>query len=242
MSRLTARLLTALTLTAAATIVGGMGTDTPASADGCFTWKGSLRKGSRGSAVTQLQIRLAGYPGYRSNLDIDGEFGAATAAAVRRFQAAYGIPANGVAGPRTLKKINALQDDDCTPVHFSFSELNRCGGWWSGGLVSAARARSNALRLMWQLEALRHALGDRDLNISSGFRSVACNPADGSRFSRHLFGDAADLTGTSSLCRIVRRARHHGFEEILGPGYPGHGDHAHVANDPKRAWSASRCF
>jgi zinc D-Ala-D-Ala carboxypeptidase len=42
--------------------------------------------------------------------------------------------------------------------------------------VSASQARSNALRLMWQLEALRHALGDRRMTVSSGFRSLACNP------------------------------------------------------------------
>jgi zinc D-Ala-D-Ala carboxypeptidase len=229
-------------LTVAATGVTVLTTVTPASADGCYTWSGELRNGSRGAAVTQLQIRVAGYPGYNSNLVIDGVFGNATEAAVRRFQTAYGLSATGVAGSQTFNRIYALQDDDCTPIHFTYGEMNQCNSTWAGGLVSAAQARSNALRVMWQLEALRHALGDRRMVVSSAFRSVACNPDASDTYSRHLYGDAADFTGTPSLCQIVRQARYHGFEEILGPGYPGHGDHAHVANDPSRTWSSSQCF
>ena len=231
-------------LTAGATTTGAIGASVPASADGCYTWKGTLRQGSRGYPVRQLQIRVAGYPGYHSNLAIDGEYGPRTAAAVRRFQSAYRIRANGVAGSRTYKKLYALQDNDCTPAHFTYGEMSRCRGKrWTGGRVTPVRARSNALRLMWQLEALRHALGDHPLRVSSGFRGVACNrAAGGAARSRHLFGDAADITGRPSLCRIVRQARYHGFEEILGPGYPGHGDHAHLANDSRTTWSARRCM
>ncbi|GAB3802430.1 hypothetical protein GCM10027605_21940 [Micromonospora zhanjiangensis] len=44
-----------------------------------------------------------------------------------------------------------------------------------------------------------------------------------------------------SLCTLAQRARYHGFNEILGPGYPGHSDHTHVANKSSRFWSASNC-
>ncbi|MFD0850932.1 D-Ala-D-Ala carboxypeptidase family metallohydrolase [Actinomadura adrarensis] len=214
----------------------------PAKADGCYTWSGRLQNGSTGTAVRQLQIRIAGYPGYNSNIVIDGVFGNATEAALRRFQSAYGLTVDGIAGQQTFNKLYDLQDNDCTPIHFTYAELNNCNSTWSGGLVSATQARTNALRLMWQLEALRHALGDRRLVVSSGFRSLACNPDSSDGYSRHLYGAAADFTGTPTLCQIVRQARYHGFEEILGPGYPGHSDHAHVANDPTRTWSASQCM
>ncbi|MFM9701195.1 peptidoglycan-binding domain-containing protein, partial [Streptomyces europaeiscabiei] len=73
--------------------------------DGCYTWSGTLSEGSSGEAVRQLQIRVAGYPGTGAQLSIDGQFGPATKAAVQRFQSAYGLAADGVAGPATFNKI-----------------------------------------------------------------------------------------------------------------------------------------
>jgi zinc D-Ala-D-Ala carboxypeptidase len=161
---------------------------------------------------------------------------------VSRFQEAYGLEANGVAGPETFEQIYALQDDDCTPIHFTFEELNDCNSDWSGGAVDAAQAQENGLVNMWKLEAMRHALGDEPITVSSGFRSYACNSAaGGSSTSRHLYGDAVDLTGSHSLCTLVQQARYHGFSEILGPGYPDHDDHAHLAHDPSPYWSAPSC-
>jgi zinc D-Ala-D-Ala carboxypeptidase len=212
-------------------------------ADACYTWNRSLGQGASGEDVRQLQIRVSGYPGYGAVLALDGAFGAGTKSAVTRFQQAYGLAADGVAGPATFSKIYALQDDDCTPVNFSYAELNRCNSDWSGGMVSAAQARANALVTMWKLQALRHALGDRPLGVNSGFRSVACNnAAGGSATSRHMYGDAADLAaGAQGFCTIAQQARSHGFTEILGPGYPDHNDHVHVANRASRFWSAPNC-
>lgn len=221
-------------------------TVTPAdvgAADGCYTWNRNLSEGASGEDVRQLQIRVAGYPGYGGVLALDGAFGPATKAAVTRFQQAYGLGADGVAGPATFAKIYELQDDDCTPIHFTYAELNRCNSDWSGGMVSAATAKANARVTMWKLEALRHALGDRPLGVNSGFRSVACNnAAGGSSTSRHMYGDAADLAaGSQGFCTIAKQARNHGFTEILGPGYPDHNDHVHVALRSSRFWSAPNC-
>ncbi|GAB2610693.1 D-Ala-D-Ala carboxypeptidase family metallohydrolase [Streptomyces capparidis] len=243
MLRRTARLLVTLVMIATGVFAGTVVTAGTAYADGCYTWSRTLSQGSSGADVTQLQIRLGGYPGYGSVLAVDGEFGPATAAALKRFQSAYGLAADGVAGPATYNKLYALQDDDCTPIHFSYSELNDCNSTWSGGAVSASTAKANALRTMWKLEALRHALGDQPITVTSGFRSYACNEAvGGAGDSRHLYGDAADLgAGPHSLCTLAKQARYHGFRGILGPGYSGHNDHTHLDHRSSQFWSAPTC-
>ena len=62
-----------------------------------------LTQGSRGPAVQLLQLALdrAGY----GPLAADGIFGTATGAALRRFQAVWGLAADGVAGPATHRAI-----------------------------------------------------------------------------------------------------------------------------------------
>ncbi|MGB3439201.1 MAG: D-Ala-D-Ala carboxypeptidase family metallohydrolase [Actinophytocola sp.] len=222
------------------------GSVTPAdveAADGCYTWNRSLSEGASGEDVRQLQIRVAGYPGHGGVLALDGAFGPGTKAAVVRFQQAYGLAADGVAGPATFGMIYELQDDDCTPVNFTFAELNNCNGDWSGGNVSADQAKANALVSMWKLQAMRHAMGDRPITVNGGFRSVACNNAvGGAAGSRHLYGDAVDLgAGSQGFCGLAQQAREHGFAEILGPGYPDHDDHTHVAARSGQFWSAPNC-
>ncbi|MEV5019469.1 D-Ala-D-Ala carboxypeptidase family metallohydrolase [Streptomyces sp. NPDC053780] len=242
MFRRASRLLLSFVMLMAGAAVGVGATATAAQADSCYTWNRTLSQGSSGGDVTQLQIRVAGWVTSGERLSYDGQYGARTTAAVKKFQSAYGLAADGVAGPATFNKIYSLQDADCTPVHFSYAELNKCNSDWSGGAVSAATAKANALKTMWKLEAMRHALGDVPITISSGFRSRACNNAvGGSATSRHLYGDAADLTGSPSFCRLAQQSRTHGFSEILGPGYPGHNDHTHVAFDPSPYWSAPNC-
>lgn len=234
--------ISAVPLVVATTLVVITVTATPAQADGCYTWGRTLSQGASGSDVRQLQIRISGYPGYGAVLALDGAFGPATRSAVIRFQQAYGLAADGIAGPQTFNQIYALQDDDCTPINFSYAELNRCNSDWSGGAVSAATARANALVSMWKLQALRRAMGSAPIYVSSGFRSYSCNSAvGGATNSRHLYGDAVDLTGSHSLCNLAREARNRGFNGILGPGYPGHGDHTHVDHRSSRFWSASSC-
>ncbi|GAB2827118.1 D-Ala-D-Ala carboxypeptidase family metallohydrolase [Streptomyces chlorus] len=242
MLRRTARTLLSFVMIMAGAVLGVSVTAGTAHADDCYTWSRSLSQGSSGNDVTQLQIRVAGWVTSGERLSYDGQYGARTTAAVKKFQAAYGLAADGAAGPATFNKIYALQDSDCTPVHFSYAELNKCNSDWSGGAVSATTARANALKTMWKLEAMRRQLGDVPITISSGFRSYACNNAvGGSSTSRHLYGDAADLVGSPSFCTLAQQSRTHGFSEILGPGYPGHNDHVHVAHDPSPYWSAPTC-
>ena len=65
----------------------------------------SLRKGSTGSAVKDLQTKLKKLGFY--NASIDGDYGDTTVAAVKAFQKKYSLTADGVAGSATLKKLDS---------------------------------------------------------------------------------------------------------------------------------------
>jgi murein L,D-transpeptidase YcbB/YkuD len=65
----------------------------------------TLKPGDTGAQVKRLQrfLRLFGY----STSPVDGDYGPATTAAVKRFQQATNLTADGIAGPATLKAIKA---------------------------------------------------------------------------------------------------------------------------------------
>lgn len=67
---------------------------------------GVLRMGASGAAVRELQ-RLLVRAGYA--LDVDGDFGPATRAAVRAFQKTQGLVVDGLVGPRTQDALAALK-------------------------------------------------------------------------------------------------------------------------------------
>ena len=246
LSRLRPALLT-LVLTLTALVGVTVASAPPAQADGCYTWTRTLSQGASGADVTQLQIRVAGWAGSGVNFTVDGSFGPATRQAVLNFQSAHGLGADGVAGSGTYNQIYALQDDDCSPAHFAWSEVDGgCGaGGYSGGSVSAATVQNNLLQAMWRAEALRQRLGNQPLTVTSGFRSVSCDKSvGGSGTGYHTYGMAIDLIGSGgspSFCTIAQQARSTAFNGILGPGYPAHDDHVHVDIRPSRFWDASDC-
>jgi len=63
-----------------------------------------LERGAKGDEVRALQLRLNahGFP-----VDVVGRFGPATEAAVKAFQAAHGLQADGVVGPETRAALDA---------------------------------------------------------------------------------------------------------------------------------------
>ena len=87
------------------------------------TWGGTtLRTGSTGSAVEQLQFwlnTLAQYDSSIPSVTVDGVFGSGTAAAVRAFQRKYGLTVDGVVGRNTWTELydqfRSIQSDNGTP-------------------------------------------------------------------------------------------------------------------------------
>ncbi len=67
-----------------------------------------LQLGSRGTEVTELQTYLATNPSFYPQGLITGYYGNLTVAAVKRFQAFYGISQVGRVGPQTMAKLNSL--------------------------------------------------------------------------------------------------------------------------------------
>ena len=65
----------------------------------------TVRRGSKGAAVTLLQNRLMEYGYPLPRYGADGDFGGETETAVRQFQADHGLSSDGVVGPLTWEKI-----------------------------------------------------------------------------------------------------------------------------------------
>ncbi|MFI3168483.1 MAG: peptidoglycan-binding protein [Faecalibacterium sp.] len=75
------------------------------------TFPGTLRQGSTGTAVRELQYYLYLLGTYESSIPaigIDGNFGAATLAAVRAFQAFAGLTVDGIVGAQTWNALYQL--------------------------------------------------------------------------------------------------------------------------------------
>jgi peptidoglycan hydrolase-like protein with peptidoglycan-binding domain len=205
-----------------------------------YSWGRTLSQGMTGADVTELQIRVAGWAAdspSHTRVVIDGDFGPGTAAAVTRFQRAYGLGADGVAGSTTQAKLNALESSDGSTLHFDWSEFtDRVSGTFSGGKLSTAATKENARRTMYKLEALRVKLANTAITVNSGFRSIAHNAeVGGASDSMHLYGTAADLDVPGVSNRTVyQKAETSGFSGL--ETYTA--DHQHVDSraDLGRAW------
>jgi hypothetical protein len=125
---------------------------------------------------------------------------------------------DGIAGPTTQGKLNALESSDGSTAHFNWSEFtSHDGAGFSGGKVSTAQVQENVRRNMYKLEALRTKAGDRAVTINSGFRSVAYNTSIGAASnSMHMYGVASDIVvsglSTLSTYRIAETCGYSGLE------------------------------
>ncbi|MBQ3215327.1 MAG: peptidoglycan-binding protein, partial [Oscillospiraceae bacterium] len=64
-----------------------------------------LRRGMKTNAVRGLQAQLVGY-GYK--IDVDGSYGPATENAVECYQEDNGLTPDGIAGPKTRKRMEGI--------------------------------------------------------------------------------------------------------------------------------------
>jgi peptidoglycan hydrolase-like protein with peptidoglycan-binding domain len=90
------------------TVDGIVGEITWLNIDEADTSNPTLRKGSTGNPVRRVQKRLT-LAGYDTG-GVDGIFGANTESAVKRFQRDQGLTEDGIVGPRTWERIDALGD------------------------------------------------------------------------------------------------------------------------------------
>lgn len=186
-----------------------------------YDWSRTLKEGSSGADVRELQIRVAGWAANsasRTRIAVDGQFGPATKAAVKRFQSAYGLASDGIAGANTHKALNALEQSDGSTKHFNFSEFHsKDGAKFTGGKVNSGTVKENVRRLMYKLEAVRKKAGDRAITINSGFRSISHNSnVGGASNSQHMYGIAADIVISGrSVSQTIGYAQTSGFSGII---------------------------
>ena len=76
------------------------------------------RYGSKGAEVKKIQIKLKKWKYFFGS--IDGKYGSKTRTAVRKFQKKYNILADGIAGPKTLKKMG-IQSSSSSRGNGSYS-------------------------------------------------------------------------------------------------------------------------
>ncbi len=185
---------------------------------------------SRGNDVKELQTKL--YQACFEPGPLDGIFGLKTENAVREFQKKYGLIVAGIAGPKTIRKLNEVitikphkaQDKKLSP-HFNEMEF-ACKG---DGMVYVEP------ELIEKLEKLRLQAG-LPIFITSGYRSPWYNEkVGGAKESRHMRGQAADIVvNNMPPAKVSKLAEQAGFGGI---GIYNKANFTHVDIGPSRRWA-----
>lgn len=201
--------------------------------------------------VIQIQHLLA-YLGYDPG-ECDGAMGRNTQAAVRRFQADYGLTVDGDPGSATKKmligaiagtaaKVDKPKSSDAPKTgtfwddiqFFSRSEFKcQCGGKYCNGFP--AEPAEETVRMA---DEIRRRAGV-PLKVNSGLRCARHNAeVGGVSNSLHTTGQAVDLSGSISPAKLHQIA-----EQVQGEMIPGRGGlglyswGVHVDNGKKSRWN-----
>ncbi|MDQ1038416.1 peptidoglycan hydrolase-like protein with peptidoglycan-binding domain [Streptomyces sp. V3I8] len=134
----------------------------------------NIVQGAKGGCVTELQ-RLLRHQGYA--VDVDGDFGAGTASAVRSFQSSRSLTADGQVGAATKR---ALYDTDESPstgldLRSSSCPENIVEGQ-SGGCVATLQSLLNGKGQSLDVDA---SFGPATLAAVKAFQSASGLTADG---------------------------------------------------------------
>lgn len=192
----------------------------------------TLRRGSRGSAVMDLQRRLtqAGFnPG-----PVDGIFGQGTDSAVRAFQRARGLSVDGIVGPNTWAALGSPSTPG-GPVTPPPSGSRTVDGYVNGvrrsitvsAVPNGKSMRTDAAAAFNRMHAAARQEGI-ELRVNSAFRTMAeqealyaaylngtGNLAARPGYSNHQGGIAADIsvgsTSSSTYQWLKRNASRFGF-------------------------------
>lgn len=135
-----------------------------------------------------LQERLNAHG---ANLKIDGEIGDLTIAAIKKFQKANALEADGIAGVKTWTLLNKEPKDPWDDIKYFKREEFRCG---CGGRYCNGFPVEPNMKLVRIFDQLREEEG-KPINITSGIRCEEYNASlDGSSpISAHMDGDAGDF-------------------------------------------------
>ena len=146
----------------------------------------TIKRGSKGTAVKEMQQLLitAGYglPKYGA----DGTFGAESESALREFQADNGLSTDGICGPKTWAALQAGTEPGTE--HFKLREF-AC----RDGSPVPQKYWGNVRALMAELEKIRAVWG-KPIIINSGYRTKTYNlQCGGAKASQHLTANAVDF-------------------------------------------------
>lgn len=203
--------------------------------------------------MTTLQIQhLLAYLGYNPG-DCDGAMGRNTQAAVRRFQADYGLTADGDPGAATQKMLigavagTAVKVDKPADANqaktgtfwddiqfFSRAEFKcQCGGKYCNGYP--AEPAEETVRMA---DEIRRRAGV-PLNVNSGVRCKRHNAeVGGVSNSLHTTGQAVDLGGNIAPAKLHEIAAQVQAEKIPGKGGLGlYSWGVHIDNGKYSRWN-----
>ena len=203
--------------------------------------------------MTTRQIQnLLDYLGYEPGV-IDGAMGRNTQAAVRRFQADYGLTADGDPGAATQKvligaiagtavKVEKSESSDAPKTvtfwddikYFTREEFRcQCGGKYCNGFPAEP-----AEETVCMADEIRRRAGV-PLNVNSGLRCKRHNAeVGGVSNSLHTTGQAVDLGGNISPAKLHEIAAQVQAEKIPGKGGLGlYSWGVHIDNGKYSRWN-----